>query len=86
MRACIKLAYDVTRYTLKNTPSYGHRTNKVIYTYSGHSFPVKHAPKKKADIMANVNEVADANTPAPAPMVSELGSIVGDYHHYWEDY
>jgi len=82
MRACIKLAYDVTRYTLKNTPSYGHRTNKVIYTYSGHSFPVKQSPQKTSDIMANGDEVADT----PAPMVSELGSIVGDSHHYWEDY
>ena len=54
MRACIKLAYDVTRYNLKNTISYSQQTNKVIYTYSGHYFPVNPPPKKNEDIMTKV--------------------------------
>lgn len=54
MRACIKLAYDVTRYTIKHTTSYSQQTNKVIYTYSGHCFPVKSPPQKNEDIITKV--------------------------------
>jgi hypothetical protein len=70
MRACIKLAYDVTRYTLKNTISYSQQTNKVIYTYSGHYFPVKPPPKKNEVIMTKVV------TEYTSPKVIELEPIV----------
>jgi len=78
MRSCIKLAYDVTRYNLKNTNLYSDRVNKVIYTYSGNSFPVK-SQKKEYIMDERVTEYIHPKiTEYIHPKIIELEPIMMD--------